>query len=394
MRAVLLLGVLAACPARAPEPAAPVGTGSAPAPAPAVIDAAPASQEEQLAAIQQAMNQLDEAAQACWARAATERFDIEGEVVATIDIAATAAAATIAHDTTRNPKLTSCLTRLLGAYRWAPPLHGQTIQLPFKFRAPADGQNVIDRELVDWAKQGNVGIAVELDENNSGNGAASLYEVAIGQGTSTGLRKAERAELWYLRAAKPDETAALKVTVTSPSGTLAAGAGDMVFVPAGAVRDVTAQGADLRAVVAIVPGGREGTARSGALPTPPASPPLKPAPPAPVLVRAESVAQTGPAKIFLDATKLKTTPLAASLLTLPEGAQVAEHVHAKETELLFVLAGSGTMTVNGVALAVTPTSVIQIPANTKHAFTAAREVHALQIYTPAGPEQRFKKASK
>jgi quercetin dioxygenase-like cupin family protein len=40
---------------------------------------------------------------------------------------------------------------------------------------------------------------------------------------------------------------------------------------------------------------------------------------------------------------------------------------------------------------VTPTSVIQIPPNTKHAFAATAAVRALQVYTPAGPEQRFKK---
>jgi len=59
--------------------------------------------------------------------------------------------------------------------------------------------------------------------------------------------------------------------------------------------------------------------------------------------------------------------------------------------MLYVLAGSGTLTIAGNELPVTATSVIQIPPNTKHAFVAAEAVRALQIYTPAGPEQRFKK---
>jgi len=49
------------------------------------------------------------------------------------------------------------------------------------------------------------------------------------------------------------------------------------------------------------------------------------------------------------------------------------------------------MTIAGTEVAVTPTSVIQIPPNTKHSFAAKEAVRALQIYTPAGPEQRFKK---
>jgi quercetin dioxygenase-like cupin family protein len=66
-------------------------------------------------------------------------------------------------------------------------------------------------------------------------------------------------------------------------------------------------------------------------------------------------------------------------------------VHASETELLYVLDGSGTMTIGGQPFAVTQTSVVQVPPNTKHAFAATTLVRALQLYTPAGPEQRFKK---
>jgi quercetin dioxygenase-like cupin family protein len=42
-----------------------------------------------------------------------------------------------------------------------------------------------------------------------------------------------------------------------------------------------------------------------------------------------------------------------------------------------------------------PTSVIQIPPNTKHAFAAgSSKVRGVQLYTPAGPEQRFKAPKK
>jgi quercetin dioxygenase-like cupin family protein len=98
----------------------------------------------------------------------------------------------------------------------------------------------------------------------------------------------------------------------------------------------------------------------------------------------------GRATIFADAGTIHDKTLAASILALPAGATVAEHVHAGETELLYVLAGGGTMTVGGVALPVTATSVVQIPKHTRHAFTAASDLRAVQIYTPAGPEQRFK----
>ena len=63
-------------------------------------------------------------------------------------------------------------------------------------------------------------------------------------------------------------------------------------------------------------------------------------------------------------------------------------MHAGEAELLYVLAGAGTLTVNGVALPVGSTSVVQIPRNTRHAFVATTELRAVQIFTPAGPAQR------
>lgn len=395
MRAALAAVLLAACSQPAKAPAEPVVGCSASTPslcsqeqlqgtATPPVDAPGPSEEEKLAAIQKAMNELDEAAQGCWALAATERFDIEGELRVLVDIGATEAKTRVVADTARNARLAGCLAQLLAQYRWAPPLVGQSIQLPFSFKAPA-GQSVIDRKLVEWKGQGTLSVAVLLDEANTGNAAASMFELAIANGGTTGWRKAERAELWYFlgdaRVSNPDAVKGASRNVLP---------GEMMFVPAGGVRSVSAAGSDLHAVIVVVPGMREGSARAGALPTPeaPASKTL------PRIVPAAAAKTYGPATIFVEPATVKGAPLSASLLALGAGANVAEHVHARETEMLYVLEGSGTMTIAGQAVAVTPTSVIQIPPNTKHAFTATANVRALQIYTPAGPEQRFKKKPK
>jgi mannose-6-phosphate isomerase-like protein (cupin superfamily) len=99
----------------------------------------------------------------------------------------------------------------------------------------------------------------------------------------------------------------------------------------------------------------------------------------------------GPVLMYAEPSITNDKTFAAEILTLAKGVTVPEHVHQNETEMLYVLAGSGTMTVAGVQLAVGPTSVVQVPPATKHSFTASADVRALQIYTPAGPEQRFKK---
>ena len=382
MRGMLVVAALGCGAPQTPPPAPVVAPHVEPSPA---ASAAPEpSQDERLAAIQKAMNELDEAAQGCWASAATQRFDIEGEVSLQIEIVKGVSKAYVVHDTAKNTRLATCLIQVLSVYRWAPPLYGQTIQLPFKFRAP-DGQNTIDRGLVPWNGQGvvnaRVSVAVLLDENNSGNDAASMFELAIAAGGATGLRVADRAELWYFLGAGQ---------VTWGGQAHAVAAGDMLYAPKGSARDVSAGAADLHAMIVMVPGGREGAARGGALPTRLLPEGQKPTA-TPIVLPASGAKTFGPATIFADAGTIHDPALAASILTLPANGEVAEHVHASESELLYLLAGAGTMTVNGVALAITPTSVVQIPRNTKHAFTATSDVRAVQIYTPGGPEQRFKR---
>jgi quercetin dioxygenase-like cupin family protein len=403
MKRALIL--LAACGSSKPAPTTTMTAQPPPThPAPPLADAPGPSQDEILAAIQKAMTDLDAPAHACWAAAATERFDVEGELELRVDVGQGSAQVTIAKDASNSKRLGTCMTALLGGYKFAPPLVGQSFQLPFKFTAP-DGQSVIDRRLVDSHAQGNVAVSVLLDENNTGNGHASMFEIAIQNGGSTGMRLADRAELWYfLGAAKMKQANRHCTSKKAPAvpdggtpgvmtacggGTIVApiAAGDMVYVPKGAAREAVADGADVHAVVVAVPGGREGAARAGALPTPTADSSTAPL----VVLKADKAKTFGPATIYLDDSIQKGTPLAASILKLPAGAKVPEHVHANETEMLYVLEGAGTMTVAGTDVPVTSTSVVQIPPNTKHAFAGTDAVRALQIYTPAGPEQRFKK---
>ncbi len=383
----LVLGGLAAC-RHAPEAAPSNERAPRIDAALATADAPPASQEEQLAAIQKAMNELDEAVQGCWATAATVRFDIEGMLVLRVDIGAPTPVTVVpAKDTLRNPGLTRCVIEVATAYPWAPPLYGQAIQLPFELRAP-DGQSVIDRARVSWVGQRKLAIAVLLDEHNAGNPQLSMLEVALEAGASTGERRAERAELWYFLG---------PATVAGYNGGAkqALAAGDMMFVPADGVRVVTATAGAVHAMVVITPGGREGSARAGALPTREVGA-VRAAPPAPTVLRAATATVyargAGSVRIYAEAATINDKAIAASVITLPAGADLATHTHGGETEALYVLAGAGTLTVGPTTLPFGPTSVIQIPANVPHAVAITSELRAVQLYTPAGPEQRFKRA--
>lgn len=82
--------------------------------------------------------------------------------------------------------------------------------------------------------------------------------------------------------------------------------------------------------------------------------------------------------------------VSAGVLALAAGAELAEHAHSGQTELWYMLAGNATLTVAGTQVALTPTSVVQIPRNTRHAVVATSELRAVQIFTPAVPAHRAK----
>jgi quercetin dioxygenase-like cupin family protein len=370
-----LVALLAACGAPQAAPAPVVHSDAAVA----IADAAAVTDDEKLAAIQKAMNDLAPAAQQCWAAAAaSERFDIAGEISANIEIA-TPPHATLIKDSAASPTLSACLKNLLEAYRWAPPLAGQTIQLPFAFRK-VDGQSVVDRRLVPEHAQGKTSIAVLLDAANTGNAAASMLGVTLAAGATTGMRAADRDQLWYVTA----NDATVNGTVVSP--------GDMMFVPKGGTFEVAAKAGELHAVVVLVPGGKEGVARAGALPNRDAAGQKAGGA---IVLRARDAksfcfdhsraSDCAGVTIVAEPTTIRASSLAASHL---HAGDVPPHVHANETEMLYMESGGGTLVVAGTSLAVTESSVIQIPPGTQHAFTGT--LNALQIYTPAGPEQRFK----
>ncbi len=125
------------------------------------------------AAVSKVMNDFSSIAQSCWAAAATERFDVDGDLTLRVEFGANrqVALAMPVKNTVNNEAVTSCLIGAFAVYKFPPPLAGKTIELPFHF-AKVGGQSLIDRKLVSWKAQGKVSVAVLLDEANTGNPAA------------------------------------------------------------------------------------------------------------------------------------------------------------------------------------------------------------------------------
>lgn len=71
---------------------------------------------------------------------------------------------------------------------------------------------------------------------------------------------------------------------------------------------------------------------------------------------------------------------------------VAEHVHETSWELICAARAAGTFTLDGVAGRLTNGGCVSIPAGHKHSWTPdpGTSLWALQVYTPGGPEARFR----
>jgi len=341
------------------------GTGTGTGTGPEIVGSEPGS-DEQVAAIEKAMNDLAPAAHQCWAAAAVDDYQLAGTVKLLVDITAEGkATANVQEDETRDDVLKKCLRIVAENYKWPKPARGSAVLLPFEFSAP-NGQNLIDRKLV---PEHDKGARVLIDARNTGNGAASVFELVTP--VTDGLlapTASERAEIW--------------VDLETFEAT---------YLPPKAPR--TPEG-EKRFLIVAVPGGREdATRRAGVLPASPAQK-GKGAVIVPLSQTKEYKREgVGTVRILIEpAAKTGTegAPLSLSMLDATAGAAIPEHVHDGSTEILYVVSGGGTMIVDGVSLEVTDSSVVQIPAGVKHSFTASAATRALQVYTPAGPEQRFK----
>jgi len=75
------------------------------------------------------------------------------------------------------------------------------------------------------------------------------------------------------------------------------------------------------------------------------------------------------------------------------GAAVPKHQHAGAAELLYVVKGKTTVEVAGVPVDANDETALYIPEDTDHSARFTEPTRAIQLYAPAGPEQRFKQTA-
>ena len=84
---------------------------------------------------------------------------------------------------------------------------------------------------------------------------------------------------------------------------------------------------------------------------------------------------------------------ALSLGTFLPGSGVPEHVHKDAAEIIYLLNGEIEMTIGAKQFVAVAGSAIYVPPNVPHSASvigSIEPVKVVQIYSPGGPEQRFK----
>lgn len=354
------------------------------------------AEERQLGAIASAVNAYGPAVHTCWAMAAADDYRLEGTVLLRLEMgeAGAVAAVEVEGDEPGDEALTGCLRKLWRESQWPADLFaaGDEIRLPpLAFVAPEAGQFVVNARharLYPVGADEKSGASILIDYRNSGNSAGGLSLLSLEPGFAAPLHRHSSAEVLYVLDGSATLGGARRQTLEPGTG---------AFIPPGAPHDLRVEAGGERAVVLqlFAPGGPEqgvkgvdvgSTARVDKVG---AGDPRW-------LVRkgaevAEHVIKGGKVRLLFDAENAPASASSLAELTLEPGARVPEHVHASSTEILFLIEGGGVMTIDGEPREVTRLDAIQIPAGVKHGFVAGEAtVKAIQFYTPAGPEQRFK----
>jgi quercetin dioxygenase-like cupin family protein len=95
-------------------------------------------------------------------------------------------------------------------------------------------------------------------------------------------------------------------------------------------------------------------------------------------------------RILFDAETTGVPSASLSLIEIEAGTEIARHEHAESAEILYILSGRGELTIGSEKIPLGSDQAVHLPQNQPHSARLTEKTVALQVYAPAGPEQRFK----
>ncbi len=356
----------------------------------------------------------------CFEKALADRLDVAGKVEVEIDVAdagKVVKAKVLSQGREVSPQLSGCVQASAAAWRADGIEPGASVVLPFSFEGQTSQfvvkvSDIPERGTSQKAKEAKPGrssrpppftVKVLADVANVRARHVSLTMLSVGPASRVALHRHPRSgKVLYLlkghaRLLGPEGTAPEKLEQ-----------GNVAFVPAGHPHVIENMGRQSTAVFlqAFAPPGPERVYRDSAdvqgradfevLRDPKT---IKKQAGAKVVVRSAAETAVVPildgkatARLLLEPSMTGSPALALGLVEFAAGAEVPRHTHPGSTEVLYVVSGGGTLTVGSETFPFAAESVIHIPPDQPHGakFAPEEKTLAVQIYAPAGPEQRFK----
>ena len=381
----------------------------------------PKTEEQQVAeAVERALQKHGPDVHRCFEQALADRLDTAGKVEVEVDVGpggqVTAARLVSAagDGAALPPALGTCVQTAAKGWKIAGVEPGAAVVLPFSFEGQMNQFVIKAADVPDRGPAGGKGkaaargpfsVKVLVDPENVRHTQASLTLLTVGPASRVAMHRHPRsAKILYVLKGRG--------RVLGPSGTppMKADEGTAIFLPAGYphVIENMARQADTVFLQVFSPPGPERVYRDPRNPEARVDfevirdPRVKaPEGAKPVVVAgAEAGALPinvgkGKARILIDEKATGSNAISLSLLEFSPGLELPRHEHAGASEVLYILSGGGKLTVGSEVMPYGPDTALAIPGGQPHAGQiGGAATTAVQIYAPAGPEQRYREQTR
>ena len=349
----------------------------------------------------------------CFEKALADTMDVSGKIELAVDIGegGRVTKAAPASDGVKSPVLLACLTESAATWTLVGIDPGSTVIVPLAFEGQAAQFSVKVKDAPDRGPQAPAGkkgapaaappfsVKLLVDEATMHAQKAALTQLTIAPANRIAMHKHPGAEVLYVLKGH--------ARILGPAGVAPEklDEGMAVLIPGGMPHAIENMGRTASAVMldVFVPMGPERVYRDpkdeagraafevirGAAPAAPAG--------AKVTVGTASetlhvFAGKGKIRPLLDPAKTGNKSLYVGILEAEPGAEVPRNSHPGSAEILYVLSGSGDVTIGSEKITFGAEEALHIPDGQPHAarFTGPEKTVMLQVFAPAGPEERYR----
>jgi quercetin dioxygenase-like cupin family protein len=353
----------------------------------------------------------------CFEKALADTLDVAGKIELAVDVGdnGRVTKAKPESDGVKSPVLLACLVDSAATWTLAGIDPGSTVVVPLSFEGQTAQFSIKAKDAPDRGPPGAAGkggkkgapagappfsVKLLVDESTMRAQKAALTQLTIAPANRIAMHKHPGAEVLYVVEGHA------RILGPTGMGPEKIDKGDAILIPAGMPHAIENMGRTSSAVMLQVfaPMGPERVYRdpkdeAGRAAFEVIRDPSKAAPPAGAKLTVGAPGETlavfggkGKIKPLLEPSKTGSRALYVGLLEAEPGTEVPRHSHAGSAEILFVLSGAGDMTVGSEKVPFAADEALHIPDGQPHAakFTGPDKTVMLQIFAPAGPEERYR----